>query len=265
MNREEVIVELKRVAGLLGRDSFSRSEFKRYGRVSSGLVEKRFGTWNKALQAAGLAPLDRFKRIADSELEEEWRRVYQKLGRIPTRNEFFAESKFSPSVYEKRFGNWGNVAGHYLGPQRLKAPLEAREPTEPARPTAASRGVALPERMPSKQGRVFGGPLNFRELRHEPVNEQGVVFLFGMVARELGFLVDAVGTGFPDCRAKRRTKGGYYAEVDVEFEFKSSNFREHGHDPAECDLVVCWEHDWPDCPVEVLELKSAIRQLNPNV
>lgn len=86
-----------------------------------------------------------------------------------------------------------------------------------------------------------------------------------MVTRELGFLVDAVGAGFPDCRAKRRTKGGYYTEVDIKFEFKSSNFREHGHNPQECGLIVCWEHDWPDCPIEVLELKSAIRQLDASV
>jgi hypothetical protein len=86
-----------------------------------------------------------------------------------------------------------------------------------------------------------------------------------MVARELGFLVEAVGTGFPDCAGKRRVKGGRYVQVDIEFEFRSNHFREHGHDPHKCDLVVCWLNDWVDCPVEVLELKSAIKQLDANV
>ena len=113
--------------------------------------------------------------------------------------------------------------------------------------------------------RVFGRPLNFRGLRHEPIDEQGVVFLFGMVAHELEFLVESVRTAFPDCRAKRLAKGGRYIELNIELEFRSSNFREHGHKAGECDLIVCWEHDWPDCPVEVLELKSAIRQLDANV
>lgn len=114
--------------------------------------------------------------------------------------------------------------------------------------------------------RTFGPPLNFRGLRHEPINEQGVVFLFGMVAHDLGFLVEAVGVPFPDCRAKRLVKGGHYVEVDVEFEFRSRNFWiGHGHDPKACDLIVCWEHDWPDCPIEVLELKSAIKRLDSNV
>jgi hypothetical protein len=22
--------------------------------------------------------------------------------------------------------------------------------------------------------------------------------------------------------------------------------RDHGHDPAGCDRIICWEHDWPD-------------------
>jgi hypothetical protein len=24
------------------------------------------------------------------------------------------------------------------------------------------------------------------------------------------------------------------------------------------DLIVCWTHNWPECPLEVLELKSVI-------
>lgn len=267
MDREEIIAELKKVAALLGRDTASRSEFKRHGRVSSALVEQRFGTWNNAVKAAGLAPMDRFKRIADSELEEEFHRVYNKLGKVPTRNEFFMESKFSPYVYEKRFQNWRNVVGHYLGPEAQKTPAIRRRQIHPPHPAIAFHGTTSSVRAGAKPGRVFGPPLNFRELRHEPIDEQGVVFLFGMVARDLGFLVEAVRTAFPDCRAKRADRRGYYVEVDIEFEFefKSSNFREHGHDPDDCDLVVCWEHDWTDCPVEVLELKSAIKQLSPDV
>jgi len=267
MNREELVAELKRVASLVGKEGISRSEFKRHGRVSSWLVEKTFGTWNKALEAAGLVPIDRFKRIADSELEEEFRRVCAKLGKVPTRNEFAIASKFSADVYEKRFRNWANVVAHYVGSEAAGVPRrgrEARQVAQPATPAGPAITAAPPVHA-GKRGRRFGGPLNFRELRHEPTSELGVVYLFGMVARELGFLVDAVGAEFPDCRAKRLAKGGYYVEVDIEFEFKSRNFHEHGHDPEQCDLIVCWEHDWPDCPLEVLELKSAIEGLDRNV
>ena len=29
-----------------------------------------------------------------------------------------------------------------------------------------------------------------------------------------------------------------WRRVRIEFEFKSRNFREHGHDPDQCDLIV---------------------------
>ena len=56
-------------------------------------------------------------------------------------------------------------------------------------------------------------------------------------------------------------RGDLWAAVRIEFEYKSSAFRLHWHDPNACDLVVCWLHDWPGCPVEVLELRSVIRDL----
>ena len=33
------------------------------------------------------------------------------------------------------------------------------------------------------------------------------------------------------------------------------------NDPSECDLIVCWEHDWKECPIDVIELKSVIQKL----
>jgi hypothetical protein len=107
---------------------------------------------------------------------------------------------------------------------------------------------------------TFGPPLNSQYIRHEPIDEQGVVFLFGAVAAELGFMVEAVRQRFPDCRAKRNIRGVYH-DVTIEFEFSSSDFLKHGHPMDGCDLVVCWHHDWLDCPIDVLELKSALQQL----
>ena len=27
---------------------------------------------------------------------------------------------------------------------------------------------------------------------------------------------------------------------------------------AKCNMIVCWTHNWPECPLEVVELKTAI-------
>src|SRR5256714_5122119 len=89
-----------------------------------------------------------------------------------------------------------------------------------------------------KDRAIYGNPIDFRGLRHEPVNEQGVVLLFGMLAKELGYLIESVQNGFPDCEAKRRVGAGRWQRVRIEFEFESRNFRDHGHPPDGCEIIV---------------------------
>jgi hypothetical protein len=54
-----------------------------------------------------------------------------------------------------------------------------------------------------------------------------------------------------------------WQRVNLEFEFESRNFRDHGHPLTGCDVIVCWHHNWDDCPahIEVLELSSFIKSL----
>jgi hypothetical protein len=76
---------------------------------------------------------------------------------------------------------------------------------------------------------TYGDPIDFRGLRHAPVNEAGVIFLFGMVAKELGYFVEVIQAGFPDCEAKRQIAPGKWQRVRIEFEFESRAFEQHGH------------------------------------
>jgi len=109
----------------------------------------------------------------------------------------------------------------------------------------------------------YGSPIDFRGLRHAPINEQGVVYIFALLSRDLGFTVEALGTSFPDCEAKRKIdkKGERWERCHIEFEYKSSEFKKHGHPTEGCDMIVCWEHDWKECPLEVIELSSVLKKL----
>lgn len=107
---------------------------------------------------------------------------------------------------------------------------------------------------------IVGGLINFRGLVYSPVNEQGVVFLFGRILEDLNMYIEEVRTKYPDCVARRYTGKGW-ERVYIEFEFKSSDFQKHEHDKNECNIIVCWEHDWHECPLEVIELKSLIKEL----
>lgn len=118
-------------------------------------------------------------------------------------------------------------------------------------------------KVSKKQGRdisIVGGPINYGGLVYAPVNEMGVVFLFGMVFEELGMRVEEVRSAFPDATIRRFNGRGWTREF-VEFEYKSLQYKQHKHPIHGCDIIVCWIHDWDDCPYEVCVLSDLIKLL----
>jgi hypothetical protein len=78
------------------------------------------------------------------------------------------------------------------------------------------------------------------------------------MVRDLGYIVTLLQAEFPDCEALRQVKQDRWQRVRIEFEFESLNFVKHGHDVKGCDMIVCWKHNWPECPLEVVELRKAL-------
>ena len=54
---------------------------------------------------------------------------------------------------------------------------------------------------------------------------------------------------------------GRLQKIRIEFEYESRNFLRHLHNANGCDLIVCWKHNWPECPLEVLELREAVKRV----
>jgi hypothetical protein len=77
-------------------------------------------------------------------------------------------------------------------------------------------------------------------------------------APQLGYVVHRIQPEFPDCEAMRGVGEDKCQLVKAEFEYESRNFLKHMHDVKGCDLIICWRHNWPECPIEVLELKRAL-------
>jgi len=118
-------------------------------------------------------------------------------------------------------------------------------------------------RVSKKSGRgisIVGKPINYGGLVYAPVNELGVVFLFGMIFEELGMIVEEVRSGFPDATIRRFNGKGWTREY-AEFEYESLNFKQHKHSVDECDMIICWSHNWQDCPLEVCEMAPLIKLL----
>src|SRR5438309_6908214 len=108
---------------------------------------------------------------------------------------------------------------------------------------------------------VYGEPLGLAAMAHAPTNELGVLFLFGILAAGMGFGVERLQAAFPDCEAKREIAPGKWELVFIELELYSRNFRSHRHNPKGCHAIVCWKHNWPDCPewLEVIELSKLVK------
>lgn len=119
-----------------------------------------------------------------------------------------------------------------------------------------------------KEDSVVGELINFRVMVYSPINEMGVVFLFSRLLEDLNMYIEEVRIKYPDCIARRYTGKGW-KKVYIEFEYLSSNFIQHKHDPKECDIIVCWIDDFtPEQKkiiegVEIIELKSFIK--NPEI
>ena len=275
--QDEVLSAIREAAKTLGRPP-SRSEFKSSSGMTEYQVLKHFSSWREAVRAAGLEPHSTNLLLDPAVLLEDWGEIVRRIRRIPTRDQYRRNGTYSAGVFEKNFGPWSSIPAKFRefaeGRQEW-ADVVALLPIENARATLAagssfdSTGLAispLPNRCHTKldDRPTYGNPIDFRGLRHEPVNEGGVVFLFGMVVRELGYMVEAVQAGFPDCEAKRQIDAGKWQRVRIEFEFESRNFRDHGHPPDGCDLIVCWRHNWPDCPrhLEVVELSAVLKTLS---
>lgn len=269
---QQILDDLRRVAVALGTQSLKQKDFRKHSRISTGTVRRHFGSWNAAVEEAGLVPINPIEMIRregpiidDEELLQDLIRLYNENGKEPTYAMIGARGKYSERPYIKRWGTIGKA--FLLAKQRFPEAVSHELPESPASQSILPEIKTLPATIkPKRAGKkriIFGEPIDFRGLRFAPVNEQGVVYLFGMISHELGYLIESVRTAYPDCEGKRcfDKKKNQWEHVLIEFEYSSSNFREHGHNEEGCDLIVCWIHDWPECSVEVLELRSVIKYL----
>lgn len=273
--REDIIKAAQTAAAANG-GALSRAEFERRTGIPDGNVYSLFpeGGWSEVQQLAGIArhPMHNVP-LSDGDVLAEWHRVSCSLGRLPKSwPEFAATATMSKTTMQKRFGGRQGLLARYQAWLKEQGLHTDWRDELPQSSTPAERAPSRPQANSSAnswtktQGPEYGAPINFRGLRHAPINEQGVVYLFGMVSGELEFSVEAVQQGFPDCEAKHCVdkRQQRWQRVHIEFEFKSSNFCDHRHNEARCDLIVCWEHDWPDCPLKVLELKGELQHLDPS-
>jgi hypothetical protein len=271
LTREDILAAIKKAGTETTKKYLSQAEFTERSGIHWQHVLRFFPTWRSAYECAGLKFRLINAPISAAEAIEDWGYVVRSYGKMPTKTEYLIRGKFSQDAFLKHFGAWYNLPDRFrefakgkpewddvvkLLPAEDDLSWSWRKRKAAGIPKATSR--TKPGQLPDRP--LYGEPIDYRGFAHSPVNEQGVVLLFGMMAPELGFIIDSVQIGFPDCDARRQLAQGKWQRVRIEFEFQSQGFVTHGHLVTGCDLIVCWEHNWRACPLEVIELKEEVKR-----
>jgi hypothetical protein len=285
VTNEEVMEKIKECAAAIGHAPSLRELSETTG-MKQWRVHKYFSSYKRALQLCGLERGGAGHAMGTKERFVSWAKVVRTLKKVPTMYEYVEHSKNDKRTILRWVGSWSHtpqrmleyirmadienewkdveeVILRHFDPRRGE-PFRAEPPVRPSEETSQtpSRGPFQLLEGPLDRGMVtpgkpvYGTPLLRTPLNCAPLNEMGVVFLFGAVARELGFMVTRLQSAFPDCEAFRQVEPDRWQKVLIEFEYESRNFLAHGHNVDDCDLIVCWRNNWVECPLEVVELRS---------
>jgi hypothetical protein len=227
----------------------SYKEYCAEGRYGATIFQKRFGGW--AITA------DAFLRFAEAgSLNEEWTDVTEMVRKD------VASAKADDSWHSYRSAPNGLLPMRQplpvavAGKRCVTATMLGVFVAEVTGIQFWSTGVIFNRRvLPDRP--LLGPPMQRTSMAYEPVNEMGVIMLFSMWAERLGFVIEFAQAKFPDCKAKMEVEPGRWQDVGIEFEMYSANFKEHGHEAKKCDLIICWKHNWPDCPEEIMVLEMS--------
>lgn len=118
--KEQILQEIRRVANAISPEPLTYEKFKRTSSISISTLLNHFGTFNRAVEAAGFKPnpvslnVSGSKRIPDEELMKAIGELWKKFGRRPTFKLMNAEGHFSEDPYRKRWGTFRAAVNAYV-------------------------------------------------------------------------------------------------------------------------------------------------------
>jgi len=295
MTRQRILAAIVESAEKLG-EAPSQNQLVRMTDCTKRQIQRAFGSYGAALRECNLKGRGSGWKVPLETLFRDWAMVVRALKKLPSVPEYEKMSEYSQTPFVTRFGTWGQVPfglkqfiesegekdASWLEEWKDVLEIITAQDTPEARNDGmrglARRGTTGQDRDETEgfwaavtQGKrrepfpdrpIYGPLMSPLPLAHGPTNEMGVLFLFGTVAAQLGFVVTWIRSEFPDCEAMILVGPERWQRIRIEFEYESRNFLKHMHDAKECDLIVCWKHNWPECPIPVLELSKEIGRLS---
>lgn len=172
--REKIIEEIKRIAVLKGVQNLSQADFELHSMVPMSTVRYYLGTWQGALQEAGLGQLvaDTLTKATpetEDELLMDLLRLNKETGEIPTPALIETRGKYYPRHYLER---WKSISEAFLHAQKKFPPPPLTMPQrldsfpsaplmEPAEIFFQQKETPVPKSAPQTQPEEFGESLRF--------------------------------------------------------------------------------------------------------
>ncbi len=115
LSDEELLQDLKQVALKIDKETVTIDEYNQNGKYHATTLTRRFGSWFKCLEKAGLKPSRSKLNISEEELFSNLEKLWQHFGRQPKYHEVVKPlSKYSVGTYEKRFGTFYNALEAFI-------------------------------------------------------------------------------------------------------------------------------------------------------
>ena len=222
MTKEEILEAIQECARELEHVP-SQTEVRKMRGITVPMIRRNFGTYARLLTECKLEPRRNGQRLETETLLRDWATVVRKLKKLPSVVEYEYQSTYSETPFRVRFGKWKKVPQGFKRyamekgwTEEWKDVLEIIDREEQAsaetawmfnKPKVLGTGGKKFE-APAKSDRpLYGEAIRPCPMAYGPTNEAGVIFLFGTLAEQLGFIVTRVQTAFPDCDAMVGLKG----------------------------------------------------------
>ncbi len=108
ISEEDLLLELKRVRNIVGTEWLTVQAFNAHSKLEAGTVRKRFGSFRKALETAGITSHPLAARpLTDEDCFANLAGVWTRHGRPPQYREMFrTPSQIQGKTYVTRWGTW---------------------------------------------------------------------------------------------------------------------------------------------------------------
>jgi len=242
--QDAIRLAIRRIASCLGKTP-TQKEYKTERKENEPSLEQityRLGTWSAAVQKAGLEPNPsqqppRQPEITKQQLADEFIRIANELGRIPSMQQFSANACYSWTPYKTNWGSWKQAVDLIIEEHRKEFCFEVKT-SKQIETTAHRKRLSI------------SCPLLF-----EPKNEYETIALFCILAEELRFSIKSIRSDFPDALLEQDG-----TDIPVEFEYLSSNYQQHCHPSDFKGIVICWRRDVDLEGIKIISLEEYLRE-----